>query len=65
MMSFLDNAEYGKDHQFTSVQLGALTAATVMKWFNHETFEVVELPNRHNLAPLVGSNTLKYRSDRR
>ena len=60
MMSFLDNAEHDKDHQFTSAQLGTLTAATLMKWFNHETFEVAEPPKGHNLAPLVQSNTIKF-----
>ena len=60
MMSFLYNAKYDKDHQFTSAQLGTLAAATIMKWSNYETFEVAEPPKGHNLAPLVQSNTLKF-----
>ena len=60
MMSYLDNQEYDKNTNFTQEQLGKLTAADVMKWFNFETYDVPEPPEGHDMRPLVRNNSLKY-----
>ena len=60
LMSYLDNIEYENDAEFTEQQLGELTPEKLMKWFNHETFDIPDPPVGHDLAPLVRTNTLKY-----
>ena len=55
-----DNIEYENDAEFTEQQLGELTPEKLMKWFNHETFDIPDPPVGHDLAPLVRTNTLKY-----
>ena len=59
-MSFLDEAEYDDDENFTTQQLGELTPEKIMKFFNKETFNVAEAPDGHDMLPLIRSNTLKY-----
>jgi len=60
MMSYLDDEEYERGTVFTQAQLGALTENSVMKWFNHEVYDVPEPEEDHDLNPLIRSNTIKY-----
>ena len=60
LMSFLDEEDYDKDHEFTPEQLGELTPAMLMRWFNLQVFGVEVPPAQHELPALKRSNSLAY-----
>ena len=64
MMSYLDEEEYDPDNaHFTQEQLGALTPARLMLWFNYKVYENPEpgdADDQAQLEPLVRSNSIKY-----
>jgi hypothetical protein len=59
MMSYLDSVQYDKDHTFTDVQLGLVTAADVLRWMNVKTFGIPDPPLDAN-PTLARSNSIKY-----
>ena len=60
LMSYVDDEEYEQNQEFTMAQLGTLTPANLMKWFNNETFGNPEPPENHDLNPVVRCNSIEY-----
>ena len=60
MMSYVDNHEYHKDHDFTQERLGQLKPADLMRWFNNLTFGEPLPPHGHNMNPVVRCHSIKY-----
>ena len=60
LMSFLDRVVYPREQIFTPEQIGAITCASLMRYFNTKTFGVPEPPVGHQIQPLVRSSTLEY-----
>jgi hypothetical protein len=60
LMSYLDNQDCGKDHDFTQQRLGVLTPDNLMWWFNEEIFHTPTPPANHNLQPGIRSSTVAY-----
>jgi hypothetical protein len=59
LISFLNNQQYNKDHEFTEQELGVLTPADVLRWMNLKSFGVPNPPDDANPTQ-ARSNSLKY-----
>ena len=57
MMSFLDEAEYEADKQFTMAELGALNPDKMMEWFNFVTFTI---PSADKLNYVRARSSLRH-----